>query len=750
MSEGDSSGLPPLQQTNGNREAAGVASSVCSVSTAPSTDEASSLGPEWTQYSNETNARLMQHQPSFHHQQQLQQQQHHRRVPSWDISSPNSQLAPAGGSSSPTAMDLPPSFSPSGWPSTVQQQQQQRHQQQHVASFRGELHQNQGYAQAVRMNSQWHQPNLPFLPSSMGRGIQDSSRGMFHRQNNAMPYPFPLPHQRKPQSQPPLPPSAHTPPRSGINERGGRVVPRVVVSSQVSHRPPQSQTSTPVGGGGSRSSSEVLKTLLRKKACLYEPDTSRAVALVTWLVGRELALEYGFFSRQQLQAGVHACVADKINAGIITRTKVNRCMQIILNSCFHYIIPRSDGTEESGEAFRNLFAEEMKDNTFLLSVLPHPWHDIGILRHEILAACEEDEVEQRTPKKYTFETPCASPRLGSLTEKVPSSPGRDSVDGDSECKRAVLLCFNENVRCAEDVFRCHNEFIRDTAHSCHLQLSSSEWRLFFGREAAGARYLWGNVGIPVPFLDGQGPQQTDALGVLTNEELGVFRTSWCSKRYDHDHELCGFGHAEVNGGWLRRSTFIHNYSDEMCRFVSTAPASARPESRNVIVVNECPHGLNCGFAHSLEEIAYHQNRYKRRTCSSIGRAGGCNFGDVCPCFHPVDSYRFPKKSDGRSPRHTRSGQLQANSGGKGAASSIPPNGSPILYSNPAPVSSFEQHLVLPGLQSLFRRHSKVVRANLPSSSHKAMCYYSCFEPSSNGQSSPHQSQSIGPPQQSRT
>jgi len=147
-----------------------------------------------------------------------------------------------------------------------------------------------------------------------------------------------------------------------------------------------------------------LKTLLRKKACLYEPDTSRAVALVTWLVGRELVLNYGYFSRQQLQAGVHTCVSEKIKSGAITRTKVNRCMQIILNSCFHYIIPRPDGTEENGDFFRGRFAAEnrttleqkkIKDDSFLLEVLPSPWNDIVIDKDAILAASSVEMANRR-------------------------------------------------------------------------------------------------------------------------------------------------------------------------------------------------------------------------------------------------------------------------------------------------------------------------------------------------------------------
>ena len=162
-------------------------------------------------------------------------------------------------------------------------------------------------------------------------------------------------------------------------------------------------------GSSSRSSSEILKTLLRKKACLYEPDPSRAVALVTWLVGRELALEFGFFTRQQLQAGVHACVSEKIDSGVITRTKVNRCMQIILNSCFHYIIPRPDGTEENGNTFRLTFAREVADDATLLRVLPAPWNNLTIDREAILTASETTEEDYVDAKVTTAKsTPATS------------------------------------------------------------------------------------------------------------------------------------------------------------------------------------------------------------------------------------------------------------------------------------------------------------------------------------------------------
>ena len=704
--------LPILSPLHSN----GVAgtSSVCSVSTAPSTDETLSLGPDLAMYSHDQTSRPPQG-PAF---------PHHRRVPSWEVS-PRSQQQMTGGRVSPA----PLSFSHSGW-STVGNQSQAL-----TVNQQGD-NTSQNYSQSVRLNANanyWNhhnvprsEPTLPFLPQTQGRSGEPSSpRGLYYRQQlNPNNFAYATQQPRKPYSQPPLPPSAaNTPPRIHGNERmlrsPGPNPPLAMGQSPHRSQQPQQGVSTMGGGGSSRSSSEVLKTLLRKKACLYEPDTSRAVALVTWLVGRELALEFGFFSRQQLQAGVHACVSSKIDSGVITRTKVNRCMQIILNSCFHYIIPRSDGSEESGEMMRGVFAREMKNDASLLSVLPRPWNDVVIHRQDILEACDEELELQKHPKK--FETPQSSPRLSSV-QAMGSPGGLESLEGDSDGKRAVLLCFNENVRSAEDVFRCHNEFIRDTAHACHLQLSSNEWRVFFGKEASSSRFLWGNVGIPVPFLDDRGPQHTDALGIFVKEEVGAFRTTWCSKRYDHDHDLCGFGHAEVNGGWLRRNPFHHEYTDEVCQYITCAPVNNGSGAQHVIV-NECPHGTDCGFAHSHEEMIYHTRRYKQKMCQSGGRPGGCMLGDVCPNFHPIETYRFPKKSDNRSARFSRPGHAMDK------ASTVAPPGSPILYVNPAPISHYERHLGLPGLQSLFRRHCAVVRSNLKSSGAKAGCitlYYNCL------------------------
>lgn len=512
-----------------------------------------------------------------------------------------------------------------------------------------------------------------------------------------------------------IPPT--TPPRSGRSQRqpgqNHRQTPTSVPGSS-----PNQPSSNP-----QRSSSEILKTLLRKKACLYEPDTSRSVALVTWLVGRELALEYGFFSRQQLQSGVHACVANKIDSGTITRTKVNRCMQIILNSCFHYIIPRSDGTEEKGDSFRNMFSQNVQDDSFLLAHLPAPWNDLVVKKEIVIHASLNDGEEVSHFKNLS--TPKTSPKLSSVN--ADKSPVKESTDGDiAEAKRAVLLCFNENVRSAEDVFRCHNEFIRDTANAAHLQLTAQEWRAFFGREAARAPYLWGNVGIPMSAGESQGSpsRQSDILGQMSQDEAGKFRTTWCTKRYDHDHDLCGFAHVEVNGGWLRRNPTVYAYKDEMCPHVSTA--RDKRISPSFFFLNECPKGVNCEKAHSMEEILYHPNRYKCKVCASFSsKSGGCHLGDVCPDLHPFDTTKPLKKSAesrSHSSRHSRKSE-QVTAGTKNAL--LPPTGSPVVYASPAPLSSFESQLAMPGLQNLFRRHSSVIRAHFRTSG-KCRCSYSCF------------------------
>jgi len=503
-------------------------------------------------------------------------------------------------------------------------------------------------------------------------------------------------------------------------------------------------------GGGPRPAPEVLKTLLRKKACLYEAGTSRAIALITWLVGRKLALHNGYFSRQRLQSGVHAVVAQKIDTGMITRTKVNRCMQIILNSCFHYIIPRPDGTEESGDAFRKVFAQKVVDDTHLLKSIAEPWSNLDIsLANDVIEGTREDETSIAVAK--------------SAKGKKSENEDQKGAEGGlaSSSKRLVLLCFNENVRSAEDVLRCHNDFIRDAAISSNLHLSSEEWRYFFSRKdddgsqtsagcttiestlsggahaaiGAGAASahnspaLRGSDGCDIPYLSFDIPTEVsdclafadsmtepwaksnDMYGTMSNHELSKFRTTWCCKRYDHDESLCRFAHVNTNKGWLRRDPTKFEYCPETCPLVAVVKSKG-----NVLHgahLNACKDGLLCKFAHSKEEVDYHPKRYKSRLCERAkGPTRCCDLLDICPNSHP----NLPSHLS-RSVRHGGKRHESSNPRSKGGhlgnltsprredkADDQASVAAPVLFLSPAPSSDFEQSLQFPGLRDLYRRN----------------------------------------------
>jgi len=599
---------------------------------------------------------------------------------------------------------------------------QQQQPLQRVVSFRSEgkhmkedekAHQSYSQPLQYQSSAKEHYSSPQHFPHHHHPRQQHQQRIQTPQGNRKLPYAYPATSKTA------------TPPRGGRNQRqqGNRLAPSGGQGSSP-HQP---------GSSVHRSSSEVLKTLLRKKACLYEPNTSRAVSLVTWLVGRLLALEFGFFSRQQLQSGVHACVSNKIEAGIITRTKVNRCMQIILNSCFHYIIPRPDGTEEKGDYFRDSFSETVQDDSLLLRELPEPWDDLVVGRDIVINAILQD-VEGRntnhasTTSQSPSTSPRHSPRLGSMNaEKNPEKYFSDQ-EKEEASKRAVLLCFNENVRSAEDVFRCHNDFIRDTANASNLQLSAQEWGQFFGLGVSRDPNYLRNVGVStMAGISSGGPRiLSDLLGRMSPDELGKFRTTWCTKRYEHDHDLCGFAHIDVNGGWLRRNPMEHLYKKEMCKFVT--PIGNDMIGPGNFFLNECPNGLVCNHAHSMEEINYHPLNYKNRVCTSLySRYGGCRLGDVCPNAHPPDSNRPLKKvtSDGRTPDKRGKKNFDLGKSNTKSWASAVPTGAPIVYASPAPISMFERQLGMPGLQNLYRRQSEVIRAYVLSSG-KCQPTYSLF------------------------
>ncbi|KAL3809096.1 hypothetical protein ACHAXA_010617 [Cyclostephanos tholiformis] len=442
-----------------------------------------------------------------------------------------------------------------------------------------------------------------------------------------------------------------------------------------------------------RSSTEILKTLLRKKACLYEPDTSLAVSLVTWLVGRRIALDQGYFTRQQLQAGVHSCVTGKIDEGRVTRTKVNRCMQVILNSCFHYIIPLPDGREECGGAFRSVFSREAADEEDLLELLPPPWNGLNLqsTNDDYGGTFHHDE-DGDHHHSYA--------RIHQGKDSSAASQADESLDSQ---KRSVLLCFNENIRCAADVFRCHNEFIRDIAHMGNLNLSPEEWRSFFSGTKVNTRRGAMSENFHTRYF-----HLADVHDRMDQQGLAKLRTSWCAKRYEHDHSFCAFAHADINRGWLRRDPFVDNYAPQMC------PCIKPLQGAEDCYVNMCPHGVKCIFAHSREEILYHPECYKRHPCRHA--PGSCQLGDICPNTHSEASTQAHgyNRQGKRHYQDVAPFTRFANSGSKrrGAATTENsvglgkfPDASPMLYIEPAPLSEFEKTLSLPGLQALFRDHS---------------------------------------------
>lgn len=492
-----------------------------------------------------------------------------------------------------------------------------------------------------------------------------------------------------------------------------------------------------------RSSTEVLKTLLRKKACLYEPETSLAVSLATWLVGRRLTLSRGYFTRQCLQSGVHACVAPKIARGHVTRTKVNRCMQVVLNSCFHYIIPRPDGSEECGAAFRTEFAKEAADEEHLLGTLPPPWNDLAL---PSLTAEDDSRLFQDSDDDGDH------PPSGKRPGKEQSSPsasqaGDSSLESAGANKRSVLLCFNENIRCAADVFRCHNEFIRDVAHTGNLNLCPDDWHAFFLGTKAYRKRGGGIGGLASEAVDGSPSRHFHLADVHDRADrrgLSKLRTTWCAKRYDHDHAFCAFAHVDVNRGWLRRDPLESNYRPIMCPYVKPLQlqlgqqdAGGAAVVAEECYVNMCPLGVGCNHSHSREEAAYHPESYKTRPCTYT--LGTCPLGDICPNVHDASSgmsaaahggygtrqgkqhyqdrppfYRSAQHHHPGSKRRGSSSSYSASSGGGGghAASgggfSKLPDGSPMLYVDPAPLSEFEKTLLLPGLQAIFRDHSSSI------------------------------------------
>jgi hypothetical protein len=78
---------------------------------------------------------------------------------------------------------------------------------------------------------------------------------------------------------------------------------------------------------------------------------------------------------------------------------------------------------------------------------------------------------------------------------------------------------------------------------------------------------------------------------------------------------------------LRRPLFDHKgrliYTSFPCQYNS---------SNTVESLSQCPHGDQCVYAHTENEILYHPQNYKTRQCGRKN-IGECHKGKLCPDYH---------------------------------------------------------------------------------------------------------------------
>jgi hypothetical protein len=181
----------------------------------------------------------------------------------------------------------------------------------------------------------------------------------------------------------------------------------------------------------------------------------------------------------------------------------------------------------------------------------------------------------------------------------------------------VLLCFNDNIRSAEDVIFSHNEFIRDIAITNNLKMTPEDWRFFYLGTVDQVPRMVGVSGSPEQMRDAvqheaffvnTGTLGDDECGKMSEKSLLRFRVSFCEKRYTHECRNCSFAHVEVDGGWLRRNPEQHQYAPNLCPHVTF-------NKKLGSFVNTCELGLKCGFAHSHEEVNFHPQTYKTHACN---------------------------------------------------------------------------------------------------------------------------------------
>lgn len=452
------------------------------------------------------------------------------------------------------------------------------------------------------------------------------------------------------------------------NHQGGKAQGRRKSKSTTSPRTGRNKTKIPnkqsrqviqwQGGPKHSSSSDTssepspirqLKTALRQSSFLYEKDTSQAIILMAWLVGRSMSLRNGYFYRKDMTKGVHAVVAPLIDSGFITTTRVNRCLQLVLKSSFDYILPRQDGIQACGSYFSTHFSLTVSDvlddeaNNTLLNSLPSPWRDLDFT----IAANTE-----------AYAQPHGNDMTRGEMEPVTVDTENRVADKKVQTKPPVLMCFVDNVRSLKCLLRNHDERIRDVADEAKLHLTEKEWSSFFSgktdEDSHGRRTLttmsdsdtstsspsikgeegWGNGSsfifeISTEVSDdltnkgknpGSGETSSDinafeersqycrrVPGTLDGLlEPAEFRTVWCCKPYKHDIDKCTFAHKDVNGGWLRRDPRKYDYRPQLCSKFTIGTNNIN----ECVYKNFCTKGQRCEFAHSEEENFYHPNNYK--------------------------------------------------------------------------------------------------------------------------------------------
>lgn len=186
---------------------------------------------------------------------------------------------------------------------------------------------------------------------------------------------------------------------------------------------------------------------MRKKTFAYDVDLSRTLTILTWQVGRELTIRKGHFYRRELTDTIHSIAKTVIDRGFTTKTRVNRCLQALLKSCFEYVACYDESSRASGQAFSSIFLRQVDDSaTFhLYKQLSPTWRE-GLNRH------------------------CAS--SGGLTVDSTHDYDKDKFTG-------APMGFKVNIRSYEALKSSLENHIVDIAARAKLKPTGEEWSLFF-------------------------------------------------------------------------------------------------------------------------------------------------------------------------------------------------------------------------------------------------------------------------------